>query len=73
MNNKKSVPNRKTVSFGNIEIPTDVKYTAYVVGDGRSRVFCPIEMTYQEAELKFLNFVMVDPTVLVNPVCLVVA
>ena len=40
---------KKRKAFG-YEIPADVKYTAYIVGDGRSRVFCPESVTQEQAE-----------------------
>lgn len=50
--------------FGNpLLVPNDVKYIGHIVGDGKSRVFCPSGVTQQEAELFYQMYGGATPDV----------
>lgn len=62
----------KTIkAFGNLRIQDGVKYTGYIVGDGKSRVFCPADVSKEEAESFFNEMCSIDRTLGTEPVCLV--
>lgn len=63
---------RTIKAFGDLKIVDGVKYTAFIVGDGRSRVICPAGTTQEVAESYFNEVYAVDPTVMVDPICIVV-
>lgn len=60
--------------FGNpMLVPSDVKYIGHIVGDGKSRVFCPSGVTQQEAELFYQNACKMDSSLRDEPVCIVMS
>lgn len=60
--------------FGNpLLVPTDVKYIGHIVGDGKSRVFCPSGVTQQEAEMFYQDACKMDATLCNVPVCIVMS
>ena len=58
-------------AFANFQKPKGVKYTAYIVGDSKSRVFCPANVTKEEAEQFFAEFCLQDDSAGSEPICLV--
>ena len=60
--------------FGNpLLVPNDVKYIGHIVGDGKSRVFCPSGVTQQEAELFYQNACKMDSSLRDEHVCIVMS
>lgn len=62
---------RTIKAFGNLQIQNGVKYTAYIVGDGKSRVFCPSDVGKEEAESFFNEMCSPDRSIGSEPVCVV--
>lgn len=60
--------------FGNpLLVPSDVKYIGHIVGDGKSRVFCPSDVSQVEAELVYQNACKMDSSLRDEPVCIVMS
>ena len=60
--------------FGNaLLVLSDVKYIGYIVGDGKSRVFCPSDVSHLEAALFYQNVCKIDTSLCNQPVCIVMS
>ena len=60
--------------FGNpLLVPDGVTYAGYIVGDGRSRVFCPSDVSHEEAEQFYQDACLLDSSLSDEPVCLVMS